>query len=122
MPLSVSQVTLYVDDQQRAVDFWTGKMGFTVTTDMPYGDDRWIEVEPPDGGARLVLIKADPDWPAPVTGMPHYVLFQADDIVRTHEELVARGVEFVHEPQHQPWGWSAVFKDDEGHQFHLGQR
>ncbi|TDD17177.1 VOC family protein [Nonomuraea diastatica] len=122
MAVNVSQVTLYVDDQQRAVDFWTGKMGFTVTTDMPYGDDRWIEVEPPDGGARLVLLKAAPDWPTPVKGMPHYVLFQADDIVRTHEELVARGVEFVQEPQRQPWGRSAVFKDDEGHQFHLGQR
>ncbi|WP_181449248.1 VOC family protein [Nonomuraea aridisoli] len=49
-------------------------------------------------------------------------LFQADDIVETCRELAARGVEFTEERSRQPWGWSAVFKDDEGHLFHLGQR
>ncbi|MQA27688.1 MAG: glyoxalase, partial [Micromonosporaceae bacterium] len=36
---------LYVDDQQRALEFWTEKVGCTVVTDAPYGEnDRWIEV------------------------------------------------------------------------------
>jgi catechol 2,3-dioxygenase-like lactoylglutathione lyase family enzyme len=122
MALSISQVTVYVEDQQQAVDFWTGKMGFKVTTDMPYGEDRWIEVEPPGGGARLVIFKADPNWPVLTKDLPNYVLFQADDILKTHAELVARGVEFTQEPKQEPWGWSAVFKDDAGHLFHLSQR
>jgi catechol 2,3-dioxygenase-like lactoylglutathione lyase family enzyme len=122
MALGISQVTIYVEDQQRAVDFWTGRMGFTVITDLPYGEDRWIEVEPPAGGTRLVIAKADPKWPAMAKDLPNYVLFQADDIVRTHEELVARGVEFTQPPKQEPWGWSAVFKDDEGNLYHLGRR
>ena len=119
MTIGVSQVVVHVEDQQRAVDFWAGKMGFEVTTDAPYGEDRWIEVEPPGGGVRLVLSRADPDLP---TDQPHYVLFHADDLVKEHAELVARGVEFTEAPTRQPWGWSAVFKDPEGHLFHLGQR
>ncbi|MBF8191883.1 VOC family protein [Nonomuraea sp. K274] len=124
MTISISQVNIYVEDQQRAVDFWTGKMGFTITTDMPYGEDRWIDVEPPGGGTRLVIHKAAPDWPAPglvKDGKPNYVMFQADDIVKAHAELAARGVRFTQEPTQQPWGWSAVFSDDDGNLFHLGQ-
>ncbi|MEV1172931.1 VOC family protein [Nonomuraea sp. NPDC049784] len=122
MALGISQVTIYVEDQQKAVDFWTDKMGFTVTTDLPYGEDRWIEVTPPTGGPGLVIYKADPSWPTLAKDLPNYVLFQADDIVETYEELTARGVEFTRAPKQEPWGWSAVFKDDEGHLFHLGQR
>ncbi|MDP4505544.1 VOC family protein [Nonomuraea turcica] len=122
MALGISQVTIYVEDQQRALDFWSGKVGCTVTRDMPYGEDRWIEVEPPAGGTRLAIIKADPKWPAMVKDMPNYVLFEADDIVKTHEELAARGVEFTQAPKQEPWGWSAVFKDEDGNLFHLGQR
>ncbi|MEV0619433.1 VOC family protein [Nonomuraea sp. NPDC050404] len=122
MALSISQVTIYVEDQQRAVDFWTAKVGFEVTSDQPYGESRWIEVAPPGGGVHLVIHQADPKWPALVKDMPNYVLFQADDIVKTHEELVGRGVEFTQAPSHEPWGWTAVFKDDDGNLFHLGQR
>ncbi|QFY06499.1 hypothetical protein GBF35_07220 [Nonomuraea phyllanthi] len=122
MSLGISQVTIYVEDQQKAVDFWTDKVGCAVTRDMPYGENRWIEVEPPGGGARLVIHKADPDWPTPPTDMPGHVLFEADDIVTTYEELRARGVEFTRAPEQEPWGWSAVFEDPEGHRFHLGQR
>ncbi|WP_043627099.1 VOC family protein [Nonomuraea candida] len=122
MTLGISQVTIYVEDQQRALDFWTGKVGFVVARDMPYGEHRWIELQPPGGGTRLVVHQAAPGRPAPAEDLPGYVMFHADDIVKTHEELVARGVEFTQPPSRQPWGWSAVFKDDEGHLFHLGQR
>ncbi|MER6950488.1 VOC family protein [Nonomuraea sp. NPDC000554] len=122
MALGISQVALYVDDQQKAVDFWVGKVGCTVTRDLPYGQDRWIEIEPPGDGARMAIMKAGPGWPKLDTDRPNYVLFHADDIVKAHEELSARGVEFTQPPKQEHWGWSAVFKDDEGNLFHLGQR
>lgn len=61
----VSQVTLAVEDRQRARDFWTSKMGFEIHTDEPYGDGRWLEVAPPDGGPLLVLTPRPEDQPAP---------------------------------------------------------
>ncbi|MFI6501732.1 VOC family protein [Nonomuraea typhae] len=122
MTIKVNQVTLYVQDQAAAVDFWTTKVGFEVTTDQPYGPDaRWIEVTPPGGGVRLVLFKAGPDWPALSQDQPNYAMFAAGDIVKAHAELAARGVEFLAPPVEEPWGWSAVFLDNEGHRFHLSQ-
>lgn len=123
MGIKVAQVTLYVEDQDAAVAFWRDKVGFTVTTDQPYGPGtRWIEVSAPDGGARLVLFKAGPDWPTLSSDQPNYVMFDADDIVKAHEELAGRGVTFTQAPVREEWGWSAVFTDPEGHLFHLSQR
>ncbi|MFC0110062.1 VOC family protein [Kibdelosporangium aridum] len=52
----VNQVVLYVEDQQRAKQFWTEKMGFALAEDSPYGEDgRWIAVASPDGNMRMVL-------------------------------------------------------------------
>ncbi|MEV4566314.1 VOC family protein [Nonomuraea sp. NPDC049419] len=121
MGIGVSQVSLYVRDQQKAVDFWSRKVGFTVTRDMAYGENRWIEVQPPSGGTRLALLKADPQWPETPAG-PGYVLFEADDIEAEYERLNAAGVPFTRPPKQEHWGWSATFVDDEGHEFHLGQR
>jgi uncharacterized glyoxalase superfamily protein PhnB len=120
--LSVSKVSIYVDDQDGALDFWTTKVGCTVVTDLPYGEGRWIEVRPPAGGADLVIYKATPEWPDHVKGTLNYVLFDSEDINKAYDELSARGVEFTAPPQQESWGWSAVFKDNEGHLFHLGQR
>ncbi|MFI9553807.1 VOC family protein [Nonomuraea endophytica] len=123
MTINVNKVTLYVQDQAAALDFWTQKVGFEVTTDQPYGPEtRWIEVSPPGGGVGLVLFKAGPEWPTLSQEQPNYVLFDTEDIVKTHEDLAARGVPFDAPPTEEPWGWSAVFLDNEGHRFHLSQR
>lgn len=122
MSFAVSQISIYVEDQAAAVEFWTLKMGCTLTRDMPYGEARWIEVEPPGGGARLGIFRAGPGLPGLRRDHPNYVLFEADDITKTYEELSARGVEFIQPPVEEPWGWSATFKDNEGHLFHLGRR
>jgi catechol 2,3-dioxygenase-like lactoylglutathione lyase family enzyme len=50
-----SKVVVPVDDQERAKQFWTERMGFAVAVDEPYSDERWIEVVPPDKGVVLVL-------------------------------------------------------------------
>ena len=47
---AVSKVIVPVDDQEQAKEFWATRIGFRVTQDEPYGDERWIELAPPDGG------------------------------------------------------------------------
>ena len=45
--------------------------------------------------------------------------FACDDVAATYRQLKSRGVEFVSEPQQQPWGTFAIFKDPDGNQFVL---
>ncbi|SFB16994.1 hypothetical protein SAMN05216266_105342 [Amycolatopsis marina] len=127
MPIrGVSKVVIGVRDQERARRFWAETIGFAVTTDMPYGDsDRWVELTSADGRTVLVL-SPDPDdqMRFPVRdGVPTAnFFFYADDVVATHAELSAKGVEFPSTPTHQPWGWWAMFADTEGNHFALQQR
>ncbi|MEV5323162.1 hypothetical protein WBK31_17025 [Nonomuraea sp. N2-4H] len=65
---------------------------------MPYGENRWLEVAPPGGGTRPVLMKADPQWPETPSGVPGYVLFEADDIEAEYERLSVAGVHVVQPP------------------------
>ena len=51
----VSKVVIDVAKQERALDFWTTTMGFTLAQDSPYGEERWLEVRPPDRAVNLVL-------------------------------------------------------------------
>jgi hypothetical protein len=48
--------------------------------------------------------------------------FACDNVEKTYEELLARGVEFMSPPAKQPWGTFAVFKDPDGNQFVMGTR
>lgn len=119
----VSHVTVPVSDQNRSKAFWTEKAGFELHTDEPYGEERWIEIAPP-AGPRLVLVpRSGAEIRQPGRdGLPDSpLLFSCHDIGRTHRELVARGVRFSTPPQQMPFGWWAVFEDDEGTRHGLGQ-
>ena len=102
----VHKVVVPVGDQAKAKEFWTGKVGFTTTRDETYGDERWIEVTPPDGSVVLVLSPRGPGdvrREPPHEQQPHSdVFFTCADIRRTHEELTARGVVFALPPR-QDW-------------------
>jgi hypothetical protein len=54
----VSKVVLPVDDQERANEFWMNRMGFELRRDESYGEERWIEVSPPDGAPLLVRARS----------------------------------------------------------------
>jgi predicted enzyme related to lactoylglutathione lyase len=120
----VSKVVLPVDDQECAREFWTDRMGFELRRDDSYGDERWIEVCPPNGNLLLVLSpRAAGDVRGDVPeGLPHSpVFFSCADIERTFAELSERGVAFPTPPQRQHFGWWALFEDAEGTRYALGQ-
>ena len=107
-----------VRDQDRALEFYTQKLGFRVITDSPFdGTQRWIELGLPRAETRLVLFTAQ-GQEAMIGGFMN-VTFMADDVEATAREMKARGVEFSMEPQKADWGTSAVFKDQDGNQFVL---
>ena len=124
MLTAVRSVGIYVGDQDRAKEFFTGTLGFELVQDTPMGEGpgaaRWIEVAPPDGNVILVLFTPEGDEDR--VGTFSNVLFECDDIQATHQQLAAGGVEFAEEPSRQFWGWWAVFKDPDGNSYGLGQR
>jgi predicted enzyme related to lactoylglutathione lyase len=124
MITGVNQVVLHVGDQEQAKRFWTDTVGFTLTQDAPYGDERWIEVTPPDGSVTIVLAQrpAGQERPEVRDELPHSpVFFTCDDITATHRELAGRGVRFPTPPREMPFGWWSMFEDPDGTRYALGQ-
>jgi len=109
-----------VRDQERAVEFWTGKMGFKVMTDQPLGDQRWIELSIHNSQTRIVLFT--PPGQEDRIGTFFNGSFACDDIDATWRQLSEKGVEFVQPPKREDWGSSAIFKDSEGNRFVLSAR
>src|SRR5262249_10350007 len=107
-----------VRDQDRALEFYTGKLGFRVITDSPFNEtQRWIELGIPRADTKLVLFTA-PGQEQMIGGFMN-VTFMADDVEATAAELKAKGVEFVQEPQKADWGTAAIFRDVDGNKFVL---
>lgn len=117
----VKFVSIPTTDQDRALKFWTEQVGFKVLTDQPFSDtQRWIELRIGSSDTRLVLFTFDESGLKP--GGPFNGAMACDNVERTYEELVARGVEFLAPPAKQPWGTFAKFKDPDGNQFVLSSR
>src|SRR2546423_9656158 len=94
--------TIPVTDQDRALEFYTKKLGFRVLTDAPYdGTQRWIELGIPRAETRVVLFTAD-DHKKLMGGFMNFTFF-TDDVEGTAKELKERGVEFLQEPQKTDW-------------------
>ena len=107
-----------VRDQDRALEFYLTTLGFTLLTDQPMGPgQRWVEVRPPKGDAGIALftVPGYEDRIGTFTG----ISMECDDVQKTYEELIARGVEFAKPPKTESWGVSAIMKDSEGNQIVL---
>jgi lactoylglutathione lyase len=109
----MATVALYVDDQDRAVDFWTKRVGFEVRTKRPLGTvGSWIEIAPPGADSCLVLYPKSlmPDW----AERKPSIVFDCDDVPATVADMRERGVTFSQEPKAMQWGSFAAFLDSEG--------
>jgi catechol 2,3-dioxygenase-like lactoylglutathione lyase family enzyme len=115
---SIKFASIPVRDQDKALEFYTKKLGFKVITDSPFdGKQRWIELGLPRAETKLVLFTGGGQ--EQMIGGSMNVTFMATDVEATAKELKARGVEFVQEPQKADWGTAAIFRDVDGNQFVL---
>ncbi len=106
-------------NQEQALAFWTGKMGFKVTTDQPMGKQRWIELGLP--GAQTGIVLFTPEGQEDRIGTFFNGSFYCDDVEHTYRQLIERGVD-VDPPEKQPWGTFARFRDPDGNTFLLSGR
>ncbi len=108
-------------DQDRALRFYTQKLGFRIITDQPFNEkQRWIELGIGDSPTGWVLFT--PEGHEDRIGTVFNGTLAVDDVQATYEDLRAKGVEFVSPPAKQPWGEYAIFKDPDGNQFVLSSR
>lgn len=125
MSQGVGVVGLYVHDQEEALQFYVGKLGFRVHTDVKNGDYRWLTVQHPDQPSfQLGLFAPQPPVLDEATAqsarelvakgaMPPLVLM-VDDCRGTYDRLLAGGVEFTQEPIDRFGTVDAGFRDPSG--------
>ncbi len=115
MITQVKFVGIPVSDQDRALAFYTEKLGFRVATDQPMGGkQRWIELKLPRAETRVALFT--PEGHEDRVGTSWNGALMCDNVQETYEILRAAGVEFPQSPQAQPWGKFMILKDPDGNQ------
>lgn len=102
---------IMVSDQQKALEFYSQKLGFEIKENIEDGEDKWIEVRPKNSGAPISLVNPDKAQMSPrkkeqakkKIGTATGIWFYAKDIHKVYRTLKSRGVEIT-EPEKQPWG------------------
>ena len=125
--------SVWVMDQDEALAFYTEKLGLVVRNDVTMDGFRWLTVGAKDQ-PELEIILVEPGPPMVDEEAAQHIralvtkgaigggLFATDDCRATHQELAAKGVEFVQEPAERPYGIEAIFRDNSGNWFSLTQR
>lgn len=124
MITNISLISVFVDDIDEALAFYTGKLGFVLNTDVKLPDFRWCTVHHADH-PELELQLALPGPPLDeestaaikrmmAKGTMHGFGIATDDCRKTFAELTAKGVEYVQEPSDRPYGVEAVLRDNSG--------
>src|SRR5690348_10000479 len=103
--MRITITSVLVDDQAKALAFYTDVLGFTVKHDLPLGEHRWLTVVSPEApeGTELLLEPdahpaARPFKDALVTDGIPFTMFTVDDVHAEHERLSALGVRFTQAP------------------------
>src|SRR4029078_1149291 len=116
MNQQIAQLTLVVDDYDKAIGFYTQKLGFILKEDTVLNETkRWVVVGPKNSSCNLLFAKAASEEQkktiANHTGGRVFLFLNTDDFWRDHKMFQQNGVEFVREPVEEKWGTVAVFKD-----------
>jgi serine phosphatase RsbU (regulator of sigma subunit)/predicted enzyme related to lactoylglutathione lyase len=115
-------VAVFVRDQERSLRFYLDQLGFSLLVDHTFeSGQRWIEVAPPDGTAKLSLIAPSPgSEEEKLIGRFSWVFFLTEDVSSKFEEWRERGVHFHFPPEKPVWGGMFTrFEDLDGNSFGL---
>lgn len=129
MSMKIIVMSVLVDDQQKALDFYTGTLGFLKKEDVPMGEHRWLTVVSPHqpDGPELVLepmgISEAKTYQQALLrdGIP-LTMFGVDDIHKEHARLEQLGVKFTMPPTQMGPITLAVFEDTCGNLIQVVQK
>ncbi len=116
--MRINLTSVFVDDQRKALVFYTDVLGFVKKDDVSLGEHAWLTVVSPDAvdGVELVLEPSDHPAVGPFKralvedGIP-YTSFAVDDVGAEHERLASLGVRFTQPPTAMGPVTTAVFDD-----------
>lgn len=126
--MRIKLASVFVDDQEKALTFYTEVLGFIKKHDIPMGEFRWLSVVSPDGSDEIELVLEPNAHPAAKAyqeaihrdGIP-CTLFFVDDAQAEFERLRDLGVSFRSEPVTSEFGVDTVFDDTCGNLVGLHQ-
>jgi catechol 2,3-dioxygenase-like lactoylglutathione lyase family enzyme len=123
---AITHSSVYVLDQDEALDFYVGKLGFEVRDDVDLGFMRWLTIGLPGDPDREILLEK-PGPPAMSEKVAAQVrdlltkgalgmacMLRTDDCRKTYQELRDKGVEFMQEPTEEPYGIDCALRDPFG--------
>jgi catechol 2,3-dioxygenase-like lactoylglutathione lyase family enzyme len=117
MSQKIANITLLVDDYDKAIEFYTKRLQFVLIEDTVLSAaKRWVLVAPKgQAGCCLLLAKADNELQASrignQTGGRVFLFLHTDDFQRDFQNLLDQGVEIIRGPVTEPYGTVAVFSD-----------
>ena len=113
----LAYITLLVDDYDKAIDFYTGKLKFTLIEDTVLSESkRWVLIKPDGAGCCcLLLAKAANDQQKEMignqTGGRVFLFLHTDNFKQDYQRLINNGIKIVREPVEEKYGTVAVFQD-----------
>jgi predicted enzyme related to lactoylglutathione lyase len=126
--MKIKVTSVYVDDQDKAVRFYTEVLGFAKKTDFSQGPYRWLTVaspEEPDGTELQLALNNDPAAKAYQQAMFQQgqpaAMFFSDDVQADYERMKARGAEFTMPPKEVTASKIAMLNDTCGNRIQLTQ-
>jgi len=114
----INLASVLVDDQEKALRFYTDVLGFVKKTEVPMGEHRWLTVVSPEDPDGVELVLEPDEHPAAKPfkralvedGIP-FTSFAVDDVQKEYERLVALGVRFTQQPTQMGPVTTAVLDD-----------
>ena len=124
MPQRLNLTALLVDEYDAALAFFVGALGFEMREDTQLEDGkRWVVVAPRRAANGLLLARAVGERQRNAIGDQSggrvFLFLETDNFARDHLAYTQRGVRFVEDPRHEPYGIVAVFEDLYGNRWDL---
>lgn len=120
-------IAIVVDDYDKAIEYYTEKLGFFLREDESQPGKRWVSVSPSeDSECRLLLARASNDHQATFIGNQCggrvFLFLETENFWRDYELMKSKGVTFCEEPRKESYGMVVVFEDIYGNRWDLYQK